>query len=140
MLPFRCDKDKLKPKEKECKIFGKEIINKLENIMEKINFIIDDNKTTTELKLNNISLLKKLIHVNITIVELNSYNINNQELELEDGKYIGQVFKGKREENGIMLFKEGSRYEINWKNDKEEGKGTFYNIKGDKYNIYYYLK
>ena len=71
--------------------------------------------------------------MNKAIAEFNSYNINNQELELEDVKYIGQVIDGKKEGNGIMLFKDGSRYEGNWKNDKEEGKGSFFNIKGDKY-------
>jgi len=113
LVPLKCDKDELKSKEKNCTIYGKEIVKRIENIMDKINFIIDDNKTTTELQLNNISLFNKLMQVNKTLDDCKSNNINNQELKLEDGKYIGQVFEGKREGNGIMLFKNGSRYEGN---------------------------
>ena len=49
--------------------------------------------------------------------------IKNQEIEYDDGKYIGQVLNGLREGKGIIYWNNGDRLECDWRNDKAEGKG-----------------
>ena len=39
----------------------------------------------------------------------NINTINNQELQLKDGKYIGQVVNGMAEGKGIFYYKNGDR-------------------------------
>ena len=54
------------------------------------------------------------------IIELkNLILINQQELKLENGRYVGQVLNGLREGKGIYYVNNGDRYEGEWKNDIE---------------------
>ena len=78
---------------------------------------------------NQISQLSQNLKIN---------NINNQqELKLEDGRYVGQVVNGLREGKGIEYWKNGDRYEGDFRNNKKDGKGIlYYNkepFKGDRY-------
>ena len=40
---------------------------------------------------------------------------------------------GKKEGKGIFYYKNGNRYEGDWRNDKKEGKGIAYYQNGDRY-------
>ena len=82
---------KLKTKIKKYKKHAIEIVKKVKDILLKIN----DNKN----------------------VNLGEFNINNvQELNDENGKYIGNVKNDKREGKGIMNYNNGDRYKGDWKN------------------------
>ena len=48
--------------------------------------------------------------------------INNQEMKVINGRYIGQVVNGIAEGKGIKYFDDGDRYEGDFRNDKKEGK------------------
>ena len=77
---------KLKTKIKKYKKHAIEIAQKVKDILLKIN----DNKN----------------------VNLGEFNINNvQELNHENGKYIGNVKNGLKEGKGIMNYNDGDRYE-----------------------------
>ena len=53
-------------------------------------------------------------------------------------QYHGEVQGGKKDGQGYCVYKNGDRYEGNWKNDKKEGKGTYYfTQKGDIYKGYF---
>ena len=45
--------------------------------------------------------------------------------EYHDGRYEGIIINNKREIKGIMYYKNGSKYEGQWRNDKKHGKGVF---------------
>ena len=62
----------------------------------------------------------------------NISNINNQEIILLNGKYIGQSLNGKPEGKGTSLFNNGERYEGYWINGKFEGKGIYYYNSGER--------
>ena len=81
---------------------------------------------------NNSSIVVKMIQNLLNKINeykiKNFYNIkinSNQELNLNSGRYIGNVVNGLREGKGIMYYKNGDRYEGDWKNNKREGKGIY---------------
>ena len=45
--------------------------------------------------------------------------------EYHDGRYEGIIINNKREIKGIMYYKNGSKYEGQWRNDKKHGRGVF---------------
>ena len=94
------------------------IIKRINDIIIKMNFIIKENNKNTELIINHISLLQDQSIRKFDELKINN-NFNNQELQCQNGKYIGQVMNGKREGKGIYyLDKEpykGDRYEKNGK-------------------------
>ena len=97
------------------------ITKTLEGAINKINYIITENKKKLGLIKNDISSLNKQIE------ELTIKNpIDNKELQFEEGKYIGQVVNGLQEGKGTFKYNSGSIYEGDWKNGKKEGKGIFY--------------
>ena len=127
----------------------------LGNVINKMNYIINENKKNIDLIRNDISsLLKKFDELKI------NNTINNQEFQFPDGKYIGQVLNGlaegkgiwygtkephigdryegdfrnnKKEGKGIYYFNNGNRYEGDWRNGKIEGNGIYYFNNGDRY-------
>ena len=105
------------------------IIKTLGNIINKMNYIIEDNKKNLGLIRNDINkLYNKFDELKINNI------INNQELKYNNGnRYIGQVVNGLREGKGIYYFNDGDRYEGDFKNDKFEGKGIYYYISGSRY-------
>jgi len=102
-------------------------INILGKVINKINYIINENKKNFQLIRNDIYLLNKKID------NLSINNINRQELQYKDGKYIGQVVNRLAEGRGIKHFNNGDRYEGDFRNDKREGKGIYYYNNGDRY-------
>ena len=108
------------------------IIKTLGGIINKMNFIINENKKNLQLVRNDIlSLHKKLDQLSN-----NNFN-NNQELQQENGKYIGPVVNGLAEGKGIWFgtkeFCKGERYEGDFRSNKKEGKGIYYWNDGARY-------
>ena len=97
-------------------------IKRIGDIINKMNFIINENKKNTDLIIKHISLLQSRIDNNFK--ELKNNNISNQDIRYNDGaRYVGQVVNGIREGKGILYFKDGDRYEGDFKNGKREGRG-----------------
>ena len=91
----------------------------IKNIKDKKNYEEDKNN----LKIRNNSENKKL-----TIFKIeNQKEINyiGRRKKYKDGQYEGIIINGKRELRGIMNYKNGGKYEGQWKNDKRHGKGVF---------------
>ena len=108
------------------------IIKILGNVINKMNYIINENKKNIDMIRKDISsLLKKFDELKI------NNTINNQELQHENGKYIGPVINGLAEGRGIWYgTKEpfvGDRYEGEFRNNKKEGKGIYWWHDGDRY-------
>ena len=107
------------------------IIKTLGNIINKMNYIINENKKNLESIRNDINIL---IH---KFDNLNINTKNKQELKLHYGRYIGEVVNGLAEGKGTWYGTEGeragNRYEGDFKNNKFEGKGIYYWNNGDIY-------
>ena len=103
------------------------IIKTLGNIINKMNFIINENKKNLELIRNDIKGIYKKFD------ELKGNTIINKEIKYNNGsRYIGQVVNGLKEGKGIYYWNDGERYEGEWRNDKKEGKGITYFSYGDR--------
>ena len=89
----------------------------LGNVINKINYIINENKKNLQLLRNDISKLSQKID------NLNINNINKQELKFNNGKYIGQVVNGLAEGKGTWYEINGDRYEGEFKKGIYDGKG-----------------
>ena len=114
------------------------IINRLANIIIKMNNIINDNKKNTELIINTIkSLENKLLSQMNNIVDKGNTNLNKQELVFGNVRYVGQVVNGLPEGKGIAYYDsepfKGDKYDGDWKNGKREGKGIYYYHNGDRF-------
>ena len=97
-----------------------------------MNYIINENKKNLELIRNDIlSLHKKFDKLSI------NKTIPYQELQHENGKYIGPVVNGLAEGKGNWYgTKEpfiGDRYEGEFRNNKKEGRGIYYLHNGNIY-------
>ena len=97
------------------------IIKTLENVINKLNYIINENKKNSELIKNDLNTLN------------NKFDKLNQEMQIDYGRYIGEIVNGLPEGQGILYADDGSRYEGGWKNGKLEGKGIAYLNNGDRY-------
>ena len=111
-------------------------IKRISDVIIKMNFIINENKKTRELIMNQFTLLQNQINQLSKKFDINNIN-NQQELKgIKNGynwRYVGQVVNGLREGKGIEYWNDGDRYEGEWRNDKAEGKGIFYFNSGDRY-------
>ena len=105
------------------------IIKILGEVINKMNYIINENKKNIELLRNDISLFNKQMNKRFDELKIN----NNQELKLELGKYVGQVINGVAEGRGILYGNNGNIYVSEFKNNKNEGKGVFYQKDGSRY-------
>ena len=61
------------------------------------------------------------------------YGWNENGNEEKDGKYVGEIEKGKPNGQGIYTSPNGNKYEGEWKNGKINGQGTYTYSKGKKY-------
>ena len=105
----------------------------LSNVINKINYIINENKKNLQLLTNDITLIYNQMNKRFDELKINN-KINNQEIKYKDGRYIGEVVNGIAEGKGIFYGYNGDRYEGEWRNGKEEGKGIYYNANnGDRY-------
>ena len=115
-------------------------IKRISDIIIKMNFIINENKKTRELIMNQFTLLQNKFDQLNQNLKINNIN-NQQELKgIKNGKkwrYVGQVVNGLREGKGICYWEDGDRYEGDYRNDNKEGKGIYYfnrePFKGDRY-------
>ena len=110
-------------------------IKRISDVIIKMNFIINENKKTRELIMNQFTLLKNQISQLSQNFKINNIN-NQQELKgIKNGynwRYVGQVVNGLREGKGIEYYNNGDRYEGDYRNDNEEGKGIYYYHNGDR--------
>ena len=100
-------------------------IKRISDVIIKMNFIINENKKTRELIMNQFTKLEN--QISQLSQKLNVNNINNQqELKGKNWRYVGQVVNGLKEGKGIMYWNDGDRYEGDFRNGKREGKGIYY--------------
>ena len=86
-------------------------------------------KTSNELSDNEDeeNIEKKELEKNRSSLKIRTIHLNKE-------KYHGQTFGGIREGYGIYYYKNGNKYDGNWKDNKKEGKGSFfYSDKGEVY-------
>ena len=90
------------------------VIQKLQDIINRLNSIISDNQKKSELIKDQFTLMQN--HYN-KIIEHLKFNIRiNKEIKYDNGaRYVGQVLSGLREGKGIMYWKSGSKYEGEFK-------------------------
>ena len=106
------------------------IIKKLGKIINKMNYIIIENKKNLDLIRDDINKILNQMNDKNSVLKFNDI-MNNKELKYNNGRYVGQIVNGKREGKGIYYWN-GERYEGDWKNDKREGKGIYYYKNGDR--------
>ena len=105
---------------------------------------INKNKKKKKVKIRNKRNLKKSffkiigriknIIAKINDIKKNNNTLNNQEIFLKNGRYVGQVINGLLEGKGTTFLDNGDRYEGDYVNNKMEGKGIYYNNNGNIYN------
>ena len=74
------------------------VIKRIGDVINRMNFIIKENKKNTELIINHIKNLENKIDSKFDKLNIN----DNQELKLADRRYIGQVVNGLPERRGVM--------------------------------------
>ena len=110
------------------------IIKTLGNIINKMNYIIEENKKNIKLIRNDINKL----YNKFDELKINN-TINNQQLKYNNGdRYIGQVVNGMPEGKGICYYNNGNRYEGDFRNGLKEGKGIYYHNNGDRTIVEFY--
>ena len=122
-------------------------IKRISDVIIKMNFIINENKKTRELIMNQFTLLQNQIQQLSQKIDFNSFNtntpkystqiinnINNQQelIRIDGTRYVGQVVNGFAEGKGIEYYPNGDRYEGDFRNGKFEGKGIYYCNNGDR--------
>ena len=105
--------------------FSKKI---LQDVINKINYMMNENKKLFELIKNNEIILIK------TFGKIDKIK---KQLKRDDGKYNGHVINGKAEGKGIAYFNNGDKYDGEWCNDKKEGNGIYYFNNGARYEGYF---
>ena len=111
------------------------IINRIKDIILKMNNLISDNKKNTKSIRDDIQALNNNINKQFEDLKNKNISINNIQTKIyDDGKYEGEFKNNKREGKGIFYYNNDDRYEGDYKNDKFDGKGVYYYNNGDKYN------
>ena len=85
-------------------------IKRISDIIIKMNFIINENKKTRELIMNQFTLLQNKFEQLSKKFDINNIN-NQQEIKFDNSRYVGQVVNGLAEGKGIKYYNNGNRYE-----------------------------
>ena len=138
-----CDTKK-KPKLSENNISIKNILNVPHNA---ISIAIEPSyqkkvDSLKNLRYNDLENNKKIRNYSEN-KQITKYKIENQNVlnyisrrkKFKDGQYEGIIINGKRELRGIMNYKDGSKYEGQWKDDKRHGKGVFTSMNYNNPNL-----
>ena len=96
------------------------IKNKIMNNIEKNNFIEDAKQIQKMLTIKYEDINNKI--QKLTNLKNTEYNIKYD----ENGRYEGEFIDNIQEGKGIFYYNDGSRYDGEWKNGIKEGKGIFY--------------
>ena len=89
------------------------IIQRIGNIINKMNFIINENKKNTELIRNDINKLYKQMNKQFEKLNINNkteINYNNND-KRGRAKYIGEILNRVPNGKGIMYWNDGVRHE-----------------------------
>ena len=106
------------------------ISQKINDIIMKINFVINENKKNQEIIMNQVSSSQN--HINQINPKFQINNLDNiKEIKFKNGIYIGQLVNGVKEGKGIFHYNNGAIYEGEYKNNKKEGKGIAYYKNGE---------
>ena len=108
------------------------IIKKLGKIINKMNYIIIENKKNLDLIRDDINKILNQMNDKNSVLKFNDI-MNNKELKYNNGRYVGQVVNGKKDGKGIYYYNEGDIYEGERRNGKKEGKGIYYLKDGERY-------
>ena len=81
-------------------------IKRISDVIIKMNFIINENKKTRELIMNQFTLLQNKLDQLSQNFKINNIN-NQQELKGKNWRYVGQVVNGLREGKGIFYWEDG---------------------------------
>ena len=100
-------------------------IKRISDVIIKMNFIINENKKTRELIINQFNKLENKFDQLNQNLKINNIN-NQQELNFDNARYVGQVVNGVEEGKGIEYYNIGDRYEGDFKNGIKAGKGVMY--------------
>ena len=78
-------------------------ISRLGNIINKMNYMINENKKNVQLIRNDNDISSMCNQLNKRFDELNiNNNIINKEIKYDKGRYVGQVVNGLKEGKGIL--------------------------------------
>ena len=69
----------------------------------------------------------------VIIENKNNINLIKKDININEGKYIGEFKNRMRDRKGTMYFNNDDKYEGEFRNDKREGKGIIYYNDGDRY-------
>ena len=106
------------------------IVKKIGDIINKMNSIINKNKKNFGIIQNDRAMSFNMMNKGLEELNLNA---GDQEVQYDNGRYVGQIVNGIKEGKGTYYWNDGDRYEGEWKKDKKEGKGTYFWEDGDKY-------
>ena len=110
------------------------IIQTLGNIINKMNYIINENKKNSELMKNEINKIYQKYDKLKGNNPIANTNREYKELIGNDGsKYKGQVLNWVPDGKGTCYYSDGERYEGDWRNGIKDGKGKYYFKDGSTY-------
>ena len=111
-------------------------IKRISDVIIKMNFIINENRKTRELIINQFNKLENKFDQLNQNLKINNINYNQELKVIKNGyniRYVGQVVNGVSEGKGIDYYNNGDRYEGDFRNGRKEGKGIYYYHNGDRY-------
>ena len=111
-------------------------IKRINDIIIKMNFIINENKKNIGLIMNQFTILQNKFDQLNQNLKINNINYNQEIKVIKNGyniRYVGQVVNGVGEGKGIEYCNNGNRYEGDFRNGMAEGKRICYYNNGDTY-------
>ena len=120
-----------------------DIVTKLEEILKTLN---DGSVEETKNKITDIIIMmshiinennKNLEKINSEFRKLSESNnsfVPKEEIEFENGTYIGPYIDNKKVGKGIYIYNSGEKYEGEYVNNLREGRGIYYYKEGYRYD------
>ena len=106
------------------------IVKKIGDIINKMNSIINKNKKNFGIIQNDRAMSFNMMNKGLEELNLNA---GDQEIQYDNGRYVGQIVNGIKEGKGTYFWEDGDKYKGDWKNDKKNGKGIYLHSDGNRY-------